>query len=100
MKEAEFQRMVIDLAGIYDWRVAHFRTVFANGRWLTPVAGDGAGFPDLVLAKPGHDALFAELKTDTGRLSPAQKLWANALPLVHVWRPRDWNRIEATLRGN
>ena len=53
MNEAEFQRMVIDMAHLFGWRVAHFRKVQTHGRWMTAVAADGKGFPDLVLGKLG-----------------------------------------------
>jgi hypothetical protein len=63
-----------------------------RGQWRTAVAGDGAGFPDLVLVgEPG--VLFVELKSAKGRLSEDQKGWIAALePHVDtmVWRPADW----------
>ena len=72
--------------------------------WRTAVAADGAGFPDLVLAKPGR-LLFVELKSENGRLSQEQARWLAALGLteraeVKVWRPSDWlgGTIEAVLR--
>ena len=109
--ERAFQAAVIELAQRLGWRVAHFRatrTVDRQGRhrWQTPVDGDGAGFPDLVLARAGR-ILFVELKTDRGRLSPAQAEWRDVLELaaweapgvvrVRVWRPRDWPEIELEL---
>jgi Protein of unknown function (DUF5131)/VRR-NUC domain len=105
--EAEFTAQVIALARRLGWRVAHFRAARTDRGWRTPVQGDGAGFPDLVLARPaGHltevglelrptpsrQIIFAELKTDTGRVSPEQQAWLDASGGV-VWRPRDWNLI-------
>tara|TARA_R110000824_G_scaffold116919_2_gene268669 strand:- start:32 stop:346 length:315 start_codon:yes stop_codon:yes gene_type:complete len=98
LKEADFQRIVIDMAHLFGWRVAHFRKVQTHGRWITAVAADGAGFPDLVMAKLGR-VIFAELKTEKGRLSAEQKLWLKALPECVVWRPSDLDAIEGSLRG-
>jgi microcompartment protein CcmK/EutM len=110
--EAAFQAAVIDLARRSRWRVAHFRkvrTVDRQGRprWRTPVAADGAGFPDLVLARSGR-LIFAELKSETGSVDPEQRVWRERLEelqlaaegavLYRVWRPRDWPAIEEALR--
>src|SRR5438093_187268 len=65
-----------------------------------------AGFPDWVLAHPGHErVIYAELKTEIGRVSPEQRRWLDVLTAsgheVHVWRPRDLLRgdIRDVLRG-
>ena len=101
VSEAQFQRQVIQFAQLCGWRVAHFRPAMdSKGRWKTAVAGDGAGFPDLVLVR--ERVLFVELKTDTGRLTPDQEAWRQAAQAAgathHVWRPRDWPAIERTLQ--
>jgi hypothetical protein len=64
-----------------------------------------SGFPDLVLAHPDGRLIFAELKSEKGTLSKAQKRWLFTLRQpalvkviigwteayqVHVWRPSDW----------
>lgn len=97
ISEADFQSRIMGAAKMHGWRRAHFRRAMnRRGRWETPVAGDGAGFPDLVLVR-GPRLIFAELKTDTGRTSPAQREWLAALgdtaAEVYVWRPRDWDTI-------
>lgn len=114
MKEADFQRQVLEAATRLGWRTAHFRPAQnARGQWRTPVAGDGKGFPDLVLVR--DRIIFAELKTDSGRVRPDQRDWLDALSMatidtagcmecggapvdVVVWRPRDWDDIIAKLR--
>lgn len=101
ISEAQFQRQVLQLAKLCGWRTAHFRPgLDRRGNWQTAVAGDGAGFPDLVLVR--ERVLFVELKTDTGRLTPDQEAWRQAAQAAgathHVWRPRDWPAIESTLQ--
>jgi len=101
MTEAELQACVIDLAHALNWRVAHFRPALTSKGWRTPVGGDGAGFPDLVLAKMGR-ILFAELKGDHGKLSKAQLDWMGQLDEhLEVWRPAQWHdgTILAALSG-
>lgn len=108
LTEAEFTRQVIDLARLYGWRTAHFRPAQRrDGRWLTPVAGDGKGFPDLVLLHPIRGRLlFIELKVGKNRLTDEQALWLSDLRGLlgagnaEEWRPERWDYIEATLRGD
>ena len=102
MSERELQDAVLELAKRLGWRTAHFRPALTQtGRWVTAVQGDGAGFPDLVLARWGV-VLFVELKAAKGRVSPAQAIWHGVLPKdsVFVWRPCDWldGTIETVLR--
>lgn len=114
MSEAELQRSVIELARLLGWRVYHTR----DSR------GSAAGFPDLCMVRAG-DLIFAELKTEKGKLSPAQCEWwallgrvaercaycdhyANEFPTEppehgvrsFVWRPAEWldGTIETILR--
>lgn len=86
ISEDEFLRAVIDLAKLRGWRVAHFRPARTRGGWRTPVQGHN-GFPDLVLARNGV-VIFAELKTDGGKLSEDQQTWAHHLGgSMYLWRP-------------
>lgn len=90
MTERDFQRAVLDLCALYDWPCVYHTH---DSRRSQP------GFPDLVIC--GHERLiFAELKTDKGRLSPEQLEWYERLrdlplrePEVYVWRPRDLDVI-------
>lgn len=109
--ERAFQSAVIDYARLNGWLVAHFHDSRrqAGGRLVGDV--DAAGFPDLTLTKNGL-LIFAELKSEKGRLSPQQHDWLTALlkveaaavhagtpPCVqaYVFRPSDWPEIERVL---
>ncbi len=95
--EEAFQKSVIDLARIGGFAVAHFRPAQTVNGWRTPVSADGAGFPDLVLVKPGVPILFRELKSDKGRLNANQEAWGTLIQKAggdwSVWRPSDIERI-------
>jgi hypothetical protein len=125
--ESPFQRQILDLARWTGWRVAHFRPArTAAGGMVTAVQADGAGFPDLVLVR-GPELILAELKTRRGRVTREQQVWLDAfeqvelavaalvelardlapdplplgaIPVVErvVWRPADWDLIEARLK--
>ena len=104
MTEQELERAVVEAARLLGWLVAHFRPARTAEGWRTPVAADGTGFPDLVLARPGA-LVFVELKATRGRLSEEQSNWLRVLGLTgacdaHVWRPDDWQSgvIEEVLR--
>ena len=105
MTEAELQAAVIDTAHLFGWKVAHFRPAQnSRGDWRTPVAADGKGFPDLVLAS-ARGVVFVELKSARGRLSDEQQGWVDTLrdagAATHVWYPVDWDNgtIIAYLKG-
>jgi hypothetical protein len=92
--EKEFADKVVSLAKLTGWRV--YRT------WIS--IRSPAGFPDLVLAKPGRKLIIAELKSERGRLTPAQRDWLELLKHVqgidvYMWRPSDWKVIESVLGG-
>lgn len=61
--------------------------------------GDGAGWPDLALCR--ERLIFAELKTERGKLTEQQTYWIERLraagQTVFVWRPSDWPEIEKEL---
>ena len=91
LTEKQFQQQVIDLAKLRGWHVYHTHDSRRSE----------AGFPDLVLVRGGV-LLYRELKTDTGRLSPAQSTWLNVIDSAggdaETWRPRDWDHIESMLK--
>lgn len=101
MTEDDFKDNVIKAAHLMRWRVHHGRAgQTKDGRWVTPIQGD-SGFPDLVLAREKR-VIFAELKSDTGRVRPEQQAWLDVLHTtkaeVYVWRPDDWDVITELLR--
>lgn len=101
LTEQQYQQRIIDLAHLTGWKVSHFRPAQnSRGQWRTPVAADGTGFPDLVLARDA--VLFWEIKTDTGRVSPAQKTWIALLTAAgaeaRIIRPSDWEFVQQRLR--
>lgn len=100
--EAGFTRAVLALAKLHGWRSAHFRPAMTRaGKWVTPVQGDGAGFPDLVLVR-GTRLIFAELKSAKGTVAPEQTEWllrlGGAGVECYVWRPKDWASLSEILK--
>ena len=99
--EAEFQKAVITLAKLHRWKVMHTQPAqIRPGRWITPNTGD-QGFPDLVMVHPTRGTIFVELKAPKGVVSDAQWEWINTLEdagqEVHVWRPKDLDKISQRL---
>lgn len=106
ISERDFQRKVLELAKMMGWRVAHFRAALnQRGEWQTPVAADGAGWPDLYLLHPGRRTppLYRELKSQKGIVHPRQQRWGDDLLACGqdwaVWRPSDWSEIVHALSG-
>lgn len=90
--EADFLGRIVDLARYRGWLVSHQRPARTAQGWRTAVQGD-AGTPDLLLARGGV-VICAELKTQTGRLTPLQRRWGDALgDHYSLWRPADWETI-------
>ena len=104
MTEAQFQSGVLELAKLSGWVVAHFRPAKTSRGWRTPVAADGAGWPDLVLVHPVRGkVLYRELKRDGGKLRPEQERWRDVLQAAGAdwaqWTPADLDSIAETLTG-
>ena len=103
ISEKEFLEQVLALGKLYHWRCAHFRHALQrDGKYLTPVQADGAGFPDLVMVRDER-VVWAELKSEKGRVSDRQLEWIKALAKakqkeVYVWRPSQWEELEEILR--
>jgi hypothetical protein len=104
--EKQFAQTVINMARAYHWIVGYTH----DSRKSEP------GEPDLRMVHPErHRVIFAELKTEKGRLSkghynqrqtrwlPGQDDWLKALRAcpgieTFLWRPSDLDQIEAILR--
>jgi hypothetical protein len=103
--ERELQTAVIETAQLLGWKIAHFRPALTKRGWRTPVEGDGAGFPDLVLIHPAGRILVRELKAGRNKLRPEQADWLHLFSQAGVdaavWRPDDWTsgRVEEELRA-
>lgn len=86
MSEAQFQQRIIDYCQLRGLLVFHDNDSRRNR----------AGFPDLVVAG-AHGVIFAELKTETGKLRPEQETWLLKLraagSTAYLWRPSDWEAI-------
>ena len=94
--ETQFQKAVIEYARARGWFVYHTY----DSRRSAP------GFPDLVMARKG-EVVFAELKSQRGRLRPEQREWLEALATetaenvshsVYIWRPDSWPELEQVLQ--
>lgn len=100
LAEADWMRQVMEFAQLMGWETFHPRPARTLDGWRTPGSGSMAkGWPDLVLVRDGR-LIFAELKTDTGRLTASQDRVGGILNEVaeyHVWRPSDWEWVQAAL---
>lgn len=121
--EIDLQRQVVQLAEMLGWEHVHFRPAQTKHGWRTPGSGTMAkGWPDLTLVRARDRRLiFAELKAQGGYLSDEQTKTLLALRAlehrpagqlheagrgrpdeprieVYVWRPSDFDEIEAVLR--
>lgn len=101
VSEREFTAQVIELAQMFGWKAAHFRPAWTGRGWRTPVQGDGAGFPDLILVR-GARLIAAELKVDGAKATEPQLEWlrvlATAGATTAVWHPSQFDQIAETLR--
>lgn len=111
MKEADWQATIVETATLKGWLVYHTHDARRSDK----------GFPDLVLVRPPR-LIFAELKNEKNTLSHDQAMWMAALKIValsareqaeailteglpvkplveaHIWRPADWDLVQAVLR--
>jgi len=103
--EKQFMAAVVQYAKLKRWKVYHTYNSVKSEK----------GFPDLTLCRVEHRSkwaietnrpeigriIFAELKSEKGRLTKEQEYWLNDLACcpceVYLWRPSDWKKIEMTL---
>ena len=102
--EDQWMTTVGDMLDLYRWRWFHPRPLRrASGKWETALSGN-AGFVDIVALRP-PEAHFLELKSETGRVAPAQQAWHRDLAAcglsVHVIRlPQDLDFLKGLLAPN
>jgi hypothetical protein len=102
VSEKDFQKSVIELAQTLGWRVAHFRAARTKHGWATPVAADGAGFPDLCMMRYER-TVFMELKrSGVRKVRPEQEEWHTVIRRttceMYVFNPADTDAILEVLR--
>jgi len=90
--ESCFTDQVIELAHICGWLCYH---TFDSRR-------SSPGFVDIIAVR-GREMLAIELKSQKGKVKPAQQDWLDALQHVETvnafcWRPEHWPLIEEALR--
>jgi hypothetical protein len=91
--EKVWQSQVIGLAKTLGWRVYH---PFLS-KWSEK------GYPDLTLLHVRQKrVVFAELKRQDGKETPAQREWLDDLHAAgqeaYLWRPSDWEHIAKILQ--
>ena len=89
--EKAFESQVKDLARLFGWKYYHTWRSFHS-----PV-----GFPDCVMIRLSR-IIFAELKSEKGKVMPKQQEWLDALEAtgkveVYLWRPSDFDEIVKVL---
>jgi len=89
--EKAFERQIKELAHVFHWKYYHTWTSIHSPR----------GFLDVVMTRRER-LIFAELKSDRGKLTAFQEQWVDALKKtgaeVYVWRPGDFSHIVEILR--
>jgi hypothetical protein len=92
LNEKDWLARVRSLAHTHGWQSYH--TLHSQG--------SEPGWVDLVLLR-GSTLKLVELKSQTGRVTPAQRQWLDGLAQVetvqvHLWRPGDLAEVLAVLR--
>jgi hypothetical protein len=95
ISEKDFSQTVVDYAHKRGWLAYHsYRSTRSE-----------YGYPDWTFVRADR-LIFAELKTERGRLSATQRVWLFALAAmaehalgvgVYIWRPSSWPVIERLL---
>ena len=88
--EKQLSDNIVNLARMLGWLVHRDPTWRATGT--------DPGYPDLTLVARDGRIIFAELKTDKGKLTDAQEDWGRALTNYqanfgvnyYLWRPSNW----------
>ncbi|MEK2474118.1 VRR-NUC domain-containing protein [Streptomyces noursei] len=93
MTEEQFRRHVRKLASLRGWTLAYHTHNSQRS---------DAGWPDEVYGHPkARRVIFAEFKSNTGRIRPAQRDWLKHLQAcgfeTALWRPADLDLIATVL---
>lgn len=102
--ESQLEDWLLELCQVTGWSTCHFRSaMLRSGRFVTPVSGQGKGFPDWSLFKPGQEPAYVELKSEKGILSLEQIAWGELLKQVKgvrylVVRPSNRDALEDILK--
>jgi hypothetical protein len=87
ISERAFQAQIMSAAKLQGWLTYHSRPgLTQRGRWVTPMSGD-KGWPDVCMTKNGR-IWFVEIKSESGKLAPAQETWLRRLAMA----PSPWVR--------
>lgn len=110
VSESALQTRVIETAKAFGWLVHHARPAMRqSGQWSTPIQG-APGYPDLTMVRGGR-VIFAELKTEVGKVTDWQERWLKELAFAgdpgsdpleggvecYVWRPSAIEEIAKVL---
>ncbi|ASR83900.1 hypothetical protein SEA_SHROOMS_19 [Arthrobacter phage Shrooms] len=92
--EAAWQKKVQDLLTLYGWKWYHAPDNRpGRGGYVQNIK---AGYPDIHAVR-GKRSIYAELKRETGKTTPEQDEWLEALSEAghetYVWRPRDIDEV-------
>ena len=105
VSEKALESYVKELAELYGWSYYHQVTGVICPSCHKPTFSkrEGPGFPDLVLAHPNGRLIFAELKSQKGKLREGQPEWLALLNTgrgreVYLWRPSDMDTIALILQ--
>ena len=100
--EKLFMDQVMQIAKMNGWMIHH-----PTPHQVRPgvFRSDGAGVPDLMLVSTtGRGIIWAELKTEVGKLTPIQRQWGNSIKAnggeYYVWRPSQLELIASRLGRN
>ena len=93
--EKDWQQQVVEILQWHGWVVYH--------TWSS--LHSEAGFPDVFAIHPrSGDRLAAELKRETGKVSPAQLRWLALIEMAgidnFVWRPSDVDAVIERAKGH
>ena len=93
ISERDFREQIRHLCKVFGWKF-YFT-------WLA--IHSPKGFPDLVLRSVERKRIiFAELKTEKGKVTPSQQEWHDDLIAcgqeAYLWRPSDFDEIVEILK--